>query len=86
MEFTRAMPALRNSRLRCGAASWELFQDPSQPGRFLEIFRSDSWDDHLRLLERRTTLDQALEEFLATFHAGESPPRVCHYFGVKGFP
>ena len=47
-DFLEATADLRQSRLRTGGTSWELYRDGERPDRFVEIFSVPSWEEHLR--------------------------------------
>lgn len=78
-EFRVLMEASRRSRLRQGALKWELLEDITNPGRFIEQILDESWTEHLRRFERVTASDVALRERKLAFHLGESPPLVTRY-------
>jgi len=71
--FLEALEMAGRERRRDGAYDWRIFEDPSERGRFVETFLSDSWVDHLRQHERVTKADQALEEAVRRFQAGDGP-------------
>ncbi|MDZ4215433.1 MAG: MFS transporter [Rhodocyclaceae bacterium] len=75
-EFRVLMRESRSSRLRYGALSWDLLQDIQEPGRFVEMIEDESWNDHLRQIDRVTAVDVALHDRKLAFHIGEDPPRV----------
>lgn len=75
-EFTRAMHAARQLRLRDGAIRWGIFQDTAQPERFIETFVMESWLDFLRSRERITAADRVIRDRVRSFHQGEEDPRV----------
>ncbi len=77
--FTDAMAEVRTFRLRDGAMKWDLFSDPSRPGRYLESFLVVSWTEHLRQHARLTQSDRAVEARARRFHTGAQPPVVSHY-------
>lgn len=76
--FRDAMDALRRVRRRNGASAWGLFEDPADPGRFVESFLVESWGEHQRQHARVTHADRAVEERARAFHVGEGPPGVQH--------
>jgi MFS family permease len=78
-DFQEIMLESRRSRLRQGALRWELFQDVSDPCRYVEQFVDESWTEHLRRFDRLTTSDVALRERKHALHVGESPPTVRRY-------
>ena len=81
--FRKLMRHLRERRLRDGARRWRLYQEATQPERFLEIFRLDSWGEHLLHQQRMTMEDRQLEERILAFHREPERPRVTHYFGAE---
>jgi MFS family permease/quinol monooxygenase YgiN len=78
-EFRTLMQHSRRARLRHGALSWELFEDVSDPGRFIEYFIDESWVQHLRRFDRVTAGDLALRERRLAFHIGDTPPTVSRF-------
>jgi MFS family permease len=81
--FRLLMRQLRERRLRDGARRWRLYQDAQQLERFLELFRLDSWGEHLRQHERTTVADKELEALALEMHQGPGRPKVTHYFGLE---
>ena len=77
--FTLAMQAVREQRLRDGAFRSSLYRDPADPSRYLETFVVESWAEHLRLYERVTMSDRVVEERARAFHISRRPPAVSHY-------
>src|SRR5438309_2346041 len=75
-EFAEAMQAVRIVRRRDGAATWGLFEDPTDPGRYLETFIIHSLGEHLRQHERGTMSDKAIEE--RALRLADGPPEVRH--------
>jgi MFS family permease len=78
-DFTFAMQAVRQQRLRDGAFRSGLYRDPTDLGRYLETFVVESWAEHLRLRERVTVSDRIAEEQARAFHIGRTPPVISHY-------
>ncbi len=83
LEFARAMQAVRRIRRRDGAIRWGLYEDASQPGRYLETFVVESWAEHLRQHERATIADQEIEETARKFHQGAGSPKVTHLIAAR---
>jgi MFS family permease len=81
--FRLVMQQLRERRLRDGARRWRLYQDAQQPDRYLELFRLESWGEHLRQHERTTMADKEIEAIALGLHQGPERPKVSHYFGVE---
>jgi len=77
-EFESAMNDLRSVMLRDGAINWELFHDIENPSRYVMMFTSESWTEHLRQHERITKADLAIEQHAISFHIGKDPPRISH--------
>lgn len=77
-DFKKAMAGLELLRRRDGATGWRLELDPADPSHYIEIFRLDSWAEHLRQHERVTVVDREHEESVRKFHVGKSPPLVTH--------
>ncbi len=80
-EFESAMNKVRSVMLRDGAINWELFHDIENPSRYVMMFTSESWTEHLRQHERITKADLVIEEYARSFHIGKDPPRVSHLIG-----
>jgi MFS family permease len=78
--FLETIQALGQTRRRDGAIYWDVFEDAAQPGRYLEMFLSESWLEHLREHERVSFDDRRMEVQVRAFHVGEAPT-VRHYVG-----
>ncbi len=77
-EFAAAMLELGRFRRRDGAVDWGLFEDVTEPGRYLETFVVESWGEHLRQHDRATVADHQILERVNSFHLGDRPPAVAH--------
>lgn len=77
-EFESAMNDVRSLVLRDGAINWGLYHDVENPSRYVMMFTSESWTEHLRQHERITKSDMAIEEHARSFHIGKDPPRISH--------
>lgn len=75
-EFTKVMQALSQIRRRDGAIQWGMYQDLSDPSRFVETIIVESWAEHKRQFERVTNADKAMEDRARAFHIGDEPPKV----------
>lgn len=75
-EFTKVMQALSQIRRRDGALQWGLYQDLSDPSRFVETALVESWAEHKRQFARVTNADRVIEEQVRAFHIGDEPPKV----------
>jgi MFS family permease len=56
--FLDAVASLRLSRLRLGAAAWELLVDPARPGEYVETFSFGSWADYVAAETVRLTVPE----------------------------
>ncbi|MEO6848230.1 MAG: MFS transporter [Chthoniobacterales bacterium] len=81
--FRSVMRKMREVRLRDGARRWRLYRDMQDPGRYIELFRIDSWGEHMRQHERFTMDDQQLKVEAYAMHLGETTPRASHYLAVE---
>jgi MFS family permease/quinol monooxygenase YgiN len=84
-EFESAMNKVRSVMLRDGAINWELFHDIENPSRYVMMFISESWTEHLRHHERITKADLAIEKHAISFHIGKDPPRISHLISEDTF-
>jgi MFS family permease len=82
-EFLEAMKEMKRIRLRDGAIRWNLLRDSADPERYLEIFVTESWGEHLRQHERITAEDRKPEERALAFHVGARPPRITHFIAEE---
>lgn len=80
--FLQALWRAGRERQRDGAYDWQVFEDPSKKGSFVETFLSDSWLDHMRQHERVTKVDEALEEVARSYHVGNGP-LTTHLIAVR---
>jgi MFS family permease len=77
-EFLQAMKEMKRIRLRDGAIRWNLLRDSADPQRYLEVFVTESWGEHLRQHERITAPDREIERRAQAFHVGNGPPTITH--------
>ncbi len=77
-EFRRAMRDLRRIRRRDGASRWGLFNDPVEPGCFVESFLVESWAEHMRQHGRATEADREVEDRVSAFQVGGNEPIATH--------
>jgi quinol monooxygenase YgiN len=76
--FLAALKDLKRIRLRDGAIRWNVLRDSADPERYLEIFVTESWGEHLRQHERITADDSKVEQRVQAFHVGTRPPKITH--------
>jgi hypothetical protein len=58
---------------------WELFQDPTDKGHYLEIRIADTWTDHMRQHERVTKNVKLMEDRVRALLKDCPQPIVSHY-------
>jgi MFS family permease len=80
-ELALAMHDVRLDRLRNGATSWNLFTDPADPGRYVEVMTISSWEEHQRAHARVTQADSVAEARAKAFHVGPGPTVSTHLVG-----
>lgn len=80
--FERAMAQLRMARKRDGAYFWDLFIDAADPERYVEVYLTDSWMEHLRQHERVTEQDRRWELIARERVVGGHPASVTHLLSV----
>lgn len=82
-KFLKAIYHLGMARKRNGAFKWGIYEDVEFSGSFIEHFMEDSWAAHMRHHDRVTHADKKYQDIVATFHQGESPPKVKHFISRK---
>src|SRR5260370_30660998 len=82
-EFLQAMKEMKQIGLRDGAIRWNLLRDSGDPERYLEIFVTESWGEHLRQHERITAEDREAERRAQAFHVGARLPKTTHLFAEE---
>jgi hypothetical protein len=75
--FLGAIRHLAGERRRDGAFQWEVFEDPTEAGRFVEVFMLASWAEHLRQHSRVTEADRKMQEAVNRFQM-QGAPKVTH--------
>ncbi len=81
--FLRAIHAVEPTRRRNGAASWRVYRDVGESGRFVERFVIASWAEYVRLRLRMTVADREVQERVALFQREGVPVRVSRLIGVN---
>jgi quinol monooxygenase YgiN len=84
--FLRAMKAYAQLLRRDGAYGFGIYEDPSDEGRYVETFMTDSWIEHLRLHQRVTNADRAVEEKVRSFQIGGAPKAAHLIFARPSSP
>src|SRR5262249_7291175 len=75
--FLSAIRHLAGERRRDGAFDWQIFENASKDGCFVEIFMLTSWAEHLRQHDRVTNADRKIQELVNRFQV-QGSPKVTH--------
>ena len=81
--FLRAIHAVEATRRRNGAASWRVFRDLGEEGRFVERYIIASWAEYIRLRSRMTVADRKLQDRVTQFQREDVTVRVSRLIGVS---
>jgi hypothetical protein len=82
-DFLRAIHKVEATRRRNGAASWRVFRDVAEDGRFVERYVITSWAEYVRLRTRMTMADRKLQDRVAEMQRPDVPIRVSRLIGVS---
>ena len=80
-EFEKSVRELGRILKSEGMAYWELFQDTTDIGHYIEIRIADTWTDHMRQHERVTKNVQIMEDKIRLLLKDGPKPIVSHYIG-----
>jgi MFS family permease len=80
-EFEQCVRELGRLLKSEGMAYWELFQDPTDMGHYIEIRIADTWTDHMRQHEFVTKNIQVMENKIRNLIKDCPTPKVIHYIG-----
>lgn len=75
-EFYAAMMKMQSMRKRNGAFAWSIARDIADPGLWTERYHCPTWGDYLRLRDRFTEADLAVQAAADAFHRRGERPRV----------
>jgi MFS family permease len=78
-DFAQIMQRVGRMRRRTGSYEWGLFNDPSDPERYIETFYTRTWAEHMRQHTRPTTTDRAVEEQAFALLKDGTAPVVSHF-------
>jgi MFS family permease len=81
-EFLRRIRSLERIRRRNGAASWRVYRDLAEDGRYVERFIIESWAEYVRLRTRMTVADRRIESEVTALQRPDIPVRVSRLLGV----
>ena len=80
--FLRAIHDVAPTRRRNGAASWRVFRDLAEDGRYVERYLIASWAEYMRLRARMTLADRELQDRVRQYQRAETPIRISRFIGV----
>jgi len=80
-EFEKIVRELGRILKSEGMAYWELYQDTTDIGHYIEIRIADTWTDHMRQHERVTKNVQVMEDKIRALLKDGPQPIVSHYVG-----
>jgi MFS family permease len=80
-EFEQSVRELGRILKSEGMAYWELYQDTTDIGHYIEIRIADTWTDHMRQHERVTKNVQVMEDKILALLKDGPQPIVSHYVG-----
>src|SRR5438309_19103 len=81
--FLRDIQAVEPMRRRNGAASWRVYRDLGEEGRFVERFVIASWAEYVRLRTRMTMADRRRAARVQQFQRSGVPIRTSRLIGVR---
>jgi len=80
-EFEQRVHELGRMLKSEGMAYWELFQDPTDNGHYIEIRIADTWTDHMRHHEYVTKNVKVMEDGIRDLIKDCPQPIISHYIG-----
>jgi MFS family permease/quinol monooxygenase YgiN len=80
--FEAAVARLEPIRRRDGAVAWQLYRDIGHPTRYLEVFETRSWGEHLRQHARVTLADEPLEREVGRWREVRDEAAALHLVAV----
>jgi MFS family permease len=82
-EFLRDMHLLGKARQRDGSTAWEVYEDATNPGSFLETYVVNTWLDHLRQHERISKQDAQIQQRIKALLRPGTAPVVTQFVKPK---
>ncbi|MEJ0023742.1 MAG: MFS transporter [Alphaproteobacteria bacterium] len=70
------MQSIRRTRLRNGGFDWSIARDIANPSLWTERYHCPTWGDYLRMRDRYTHADRALQAEADAFDRGAVPRHV----------
>ena len=80
--FEAAVARVEPVRRRDGAVAWQVYRDVGHPTRYLEVFETRSWGEHLRQHRRATLADEPLERELSRWRESRDEAPALHLVAV----
>ncbi|MFL5283322.1 MAG: MFS transporter, partial [Rhodopila sp.] len=80
--FLNTLRRLSLELLRNDIYNWEVYEDATNAGVFVETFHTASWLEYLRQSERKTELEWRLRKAVNRFNV-QGKPRVRHFIRVS---
>jgi MFS family permease len=81
IEFEQRVRELGRILKSEGMAYWELFQDPTDNGHYIEIRIADTWTDHMRQHKYVTKNVKVMEDNIRNLIKDCPQPIISHYIG-----
>lgn len=78
-EFLHEVHLLGKARQRDGAHFWEIFEDATNPGSFMETYVVDTWLDHLRQHERISRQDAQIQARIKALLQPDTAPVITQF-------
>jgi MFS family permease len=78
-DFLREIKLLGSGRQRDGATFWQIFEDATNPGSYLETYVVATWLDHLRQHERISKQDALIQQRIRVLLQPGTVPLVSHF-------
>jgi quinol monooxygenase YgiN len=83
-EFVRAARELESVRRRGGAIEWWLLRDAEDASRYVEVFATETWAEHLRQHERVSAADREVEQRVQACLVAPPPLPTRHLIAAWG--
>jgi hypothetical protein len=78
-DFLREIKLLGSGRQRDGATFWQIFEDATNPGSYMETYVVATWLDHLRQHERISKQDALIQQRIRVLLQPGTVPLVSHF-------
>jgi len=78
-EFYSVMTRIEGIRRRIGGFDWSISRDIANPALWMERYHCPTWGDYLRMRDRYTQADLAVQALAQAFHRSEGGQRVRRF-------